>query len=184
VVVVPRKQRDTTAGLFHVYTHCVWAAPALFRDNADRLTFLRELARATARVEWTCVAYCLMTTHYHLILDVLDGALPKGMHALNFRYACGFNQRHASLGHVQAARYGSRRIEGDEDMMWTYRYVARNPVEANLCVTPLDWPWSSYAAAAGLAEPQSFVDPSLALRCFGDTRDTAIAAMRAYVEEP
>src|SRR5581483_6380095 len=79
---VPRKHRDVSAGLFHVYTHCVWAAPALYRDDADRLTFLRELASATAKFEWTCVAYCLMRTHYHLILAVLDGVLPRGMHAL------------------------------------------------------------------------------------------------------
>jgi putative transposase len=179
-----RRLRDTGAGFFHVYTHCVWAAPALFRDDVDRVSFLRELARATAKVEWRCVAYCVLRTHYHLILEVLDGVLPKGMHGLNFRYACMFNQRHASKGHVQAARYGSRRIEDDADLAWTFRYVARNPVEAMLCREPAEWPWSSYAAAIGLALPQPFVDVNPAMRCFGDGREHAISAMRAYVETP
>ena len=96
---------------------------------------------------------CLMRTHYHLILSVEDGVLPRGMHALNFRYACAFNQRHDSRGHVQAARYGSRRIEDDDALMYAFRYVARNPVEAGLCADPADWPWSSYAATIGKAEP-------------------------------
>lgn len=180
---MPRRHRDTNAGLFHVYTHCVWAAPALYRDDADRLTFLRELARATAKFEWTCVAYCVMTTHYHLLLAVADGVLPKAMHAINFRYACYFNKRHASLGHVQAARYGSRRIVDDHDLAFTFRYVARNPVEAGLCATPGDWRWSSYAGTVGLAQPQPFVDPSLVIRCFGDDREQAIGALRAFVEQ-
>jgi REP element-mobilizing transposase RayT len=180
---VPRKHRDTGAGLFHVYTHCVWAAPALYRDDADRLTFLRELAAATAKFGWTCVAYCVMTTHYHLILGVADDVLPKGMHAVNFRYACYFNRRHASLGHVQAARYGSRRIDGDADLLSTFRYVARNPVEAGLCATPAEWPWSSYAGTVGVAKPQPFVDASVVIRCFGDDREAAIRALRAVVEE-
>ena len=59
----------------------------VFRDDLDRIVFLRELARARRRSEWRCLAYCLMTTHYHLILEVDDDALPFGMQALNFRYA-------------------------------------------------------------------------------------------------
>ena len=177
-----RRHRDMGAGIFHVYTHCVWAAPALFRDDTDRVTFLRELARATARIEWTCMAYCVMRTHYHLILGVEDGALPRGMHALNFRYACAFNLRHDMKGHVQAARYGSRRLNDDEELMQAFRYVARNPVEAGLCANPADWAWSSYAATIGKAEPITFVDPNRILKCFGDTPEEAIARLREYVE--
>jgi hypothetical protein len=44
---MPRRKRDLTAGTFHIYTHSVWAASALFRDDADRMTFVRSLARAT-----------------------------------------------------------------------------------------------------------------------------------------
>src|SRR5579872_6314761 len=105
-----RPLRDTEPGLFHVYAHSVWAADALFRDNDDHQSFLRELALATARVGWTCVSYCLMRTHYHLVLDVEAGALPKGMHLLNFRYASHFNVRHSMKGHVQGRRYGARRV--------------------------------------------------------------------------
>lgn len=179
-----RKHRDTGAGIFHVYTHCVWACPTLFRDSVDRLTFLRELARATAKVEWQCLAYCVMRTHYHLILEVLDGVLPRGMHALNFRYACSYNSRHQSKGHVQMARYGSRRIEDDADLMRTFKYVARNPVEAVICRKPEDWEWGSYRALLGLTDPQPFVDATKVVQCFGPSRELALASLRAYVNEP
>jgi len=54
---MPPKRRDTSAGLFHVYTHCVWAAPALYRDDVDRLEFLRRLAQVTRIADWNCIAY-------------------------------------------------------------------------------------------------------------------------------
>jgi REP-associated tyrosine transposase len=181
---MPRCPRDTLAGMFHIYTHCVWVTPKLYRDDADRLEFLRGLARVTAKTGWTCMAYCLMTSHYHLIVDVADGVLPATMHALNLPYSRNFNRRHALRGHLQFGPYGSRRIVDDDDLLNRFAYVANNPVEAGLCRTPADWPWSSYAGTVGLGPAASFVDDARVLSCFdwrdGDPR----AALRRRVEKP
>jgi REP element-mobilizing transposase RayT len=181
---MPRPPRDTRAGIFHVFTHCVWAASALFRDDRNRIVFLRELARCTQLFEWTCIGFCLMRTHYHLVLEVPDEALPIGMQSLNFRYAIGFNQRFGMRGHVQFARYGAVRITNDAQLQTTYKYVVRNPIEAGLCMSCEDWPWSSYAAAISRAEPHSFVDPMRILQSFDLDRELAAAKLRAFVEEP
>jgi putative transposase len=146
------------------------------------MTFIRELARTTARVRWTCIAYCLMSSHYHLVLHVEDGVLPVGMHSLNFRYAMAFNDRHRMKGHVFGARYDSRRLGAEAEVVFCYRYVVRNPVEARLCSSPPAWPWSSYPATIGVAPPISFVDAGHVLDCFGETREVAIARLRAFVE--
>lgn len=179
-----RRRRDTKPGVFHVFTHAVWAADALYRDDADRMRFLRELAGATAKTAWRCLAYCLMGTHYHLLLDVDADVLPRGMHSLNFRYAMGFNGRHDMKGHVHGTRYNAFRVEGDEDLLSRYKYVVRNPVEAGLCKSPEDWPWSSYAATIGLAIPQPFVRDELILGCLDGPRELAIGRLRRYVESP
>jgi REP-associated tyrosine transposase len=179
-----RKPRDTAPGIFHVFTHSVWAADALFRDDADREKFLRELELATAKAKWTCIAYCLMGTHYHLLLDVDAGALPKGMHSLNFKYAAAFNKRHEMKGHVHGRRYGSRRITSSDDLLWRFRYVARNPVRAGLCESPASWPWSSYPATVGLARMRSFIDDSKVLGCLAESRPAAIRSLRHFVEDP
>jgi putative transposase len=181
---MPRAPRDVAPGLFHVYAHSVWAADALFRDDDDRLMFLRELTLATSRVGWTCLGYCLMTTHYHLVLDVGEAALPKGMHALNFRYASSYNGRHAMKGHVHGRRYGARRLTTEIDLLDAFKYVVRNPVEAMLCERPEQWVWSSYAATIGLATQQSFVEPDRILRCFRGPLEFARAELRRFVEEP
>jgi REP element-mobilizing transposase RayT len=155
---VPRPPRDIAAGTFHVYSHCVYASAELFRDTGDRVTFLTQLARVTRRTAWTCVAFCLMGNHFHLIVRVEDGVLPKAMHALNLSYARGFNRRHGLKGHVMFARYGAKRIRTDASLAMRFRYVVRNPVRAGLCASPQDWPWSSYAGTAGLRQQFSFVD--------------------------
>lgn len=173
--------RDTRAGMFHIWTHCVWAAPALYRDEVDRMSFLRRLARVTDVHGWRCMGYCLMRTHYHLILEVAEGRLPIAMQALNHGYAWDFNRRHGMRGHVQSRRYGSRRLEDHADLLVGYAYAMNNPVDAGLCPTASSWSLSSFRGTLGLADPASFVDDGPVLGCFRLEIDPR-AALRRRVE--
>jgi putative transposase len=158
--------------------------PSLFRDDRDRLEFLRHLAHATVKTSSICVAYCLMTSHYHSILQVDDGALPAAMHAVNRRYARHYNRTYGLRGHVLFDRYGSRRIVDELDLLDTFTYVARNPVTAGLCAEPADYPWSSYAGTVGLTEGSSFVDSSPLVNAVGRLASDPLAALRRRVERP
>lgn len=171
--------RDASAGAFHIFTHCVWAASAHFRDDLDRMEFLRGLARVTATFEWRCMGFCLMRTHYHLVVEVGDGVLPVAMQSLNHGYACHFNRRHGLRGHVQSGRYGSRRITGQDDLVGTYAYAMNNPVEAGLCSKASFWPWSSFRGTIGLKEQSSFIDDGPVLGCFRRELDPFVALRRA-----
>jgi REP element-mobilizing transposase RayT len=173
------QRRDVSAGRFHVWTHCVWAARAYYRDDLDRLEFLRRLARVTAETEWRCMGFCLMRTHYHLILEVADGVLPAAMQALNHGYARTFNGRHGMRGHVQSRRYGSRRLAGAEGLLGAYAYAMNNPVEAGLCPQASAWRWSSLSGTLGLSETNSFVDDGPILGCFRRELDPRVALRRA-----
>lgn len=128
------------------------------------------------------MGYCLMRTHYHLVVDVADRVLPGAMQALNHGYACEFNRRHGLRGHVQSRRYGSRRIAGTEDLVATYAYAMNNPVEAGLCSRASLWPWSSFRGTIGLSESTSFVDAGPILGCFRRELDPW-AALRESVEK-
>jgi putative transposase len=55
----------------------------LFRDDDDRETFLRLLATELERSEWTCMAYALMSTHYHLVLRPRKTTLSSGFQHLH-----------------------------------------------------------------------------------------------------
>ena len=143
VAVVPRVPRTSLPdGYFHVSARGVDRTTPLFRDVDDRTLFLRLLRRAVDRFDWTCHALCLMSTHYHLVLEATQPQLSSGFQWLNCVYAMHFNHRHGRFGHVFADRFSTRAIEGDEYMHEACAYVLLNPVKAGLCESVEDWPWS------------------------------------------
>lgn len=179
---MPRPPRDTAAGVFHVDTHAVWGYAAFFGDEVDRSEFLRHLARVSSRDDFTCIGFCLMGNHHHLIVEVEDGVLPIAMRDLNFAYACAFNSKYGLRGHVQYDRYGARRIFDEDDLVGRYAYVMNNPVEAGLCANAEDWPWSSHAATIGTAPAHSFVDPTRVLSAFRWSSHDPREALRRFVD--
>ena len=178
-----RSPRDFSAGTFHVTAHAVWTN-TLCRDAVDYLVLSTLLAATVARSRWRCIAFCLLGTHYHVLVEVDDDALPTGMQRLNNAYARNFNRRYGLRGHVFAERYYAKRIETEEHLLTVFRYIVRNPVEANLCSAPADWGWSSYAGTVGLAEPFGFVDASPVVDCFGRPAAAALQRLRDFVEAP
>ena len=173
-----RKPRDTSAGLYHVFTRAQ-ANELLFRDDHDFLRFETELERTVCE-QCVCIAACALHTHYHLILATEDGALSRSMQRLNQAYAASFNSRYGRRGHAFAERYTSVRIESDGQLLTAYRYVMRNPVEARVVEDAARWPWSSYRAAIGLGGRFAFADASLVLEQFGGS----IEQLREFVETP
>ncbi len=63
---VPRTHALPEHGVFHVVTRGAGGI-AVYRDDPDRLRFLTLLHSAANRFEWRMDAFCLMTTHCHLV---------------------------------------------------------------------------------------------------------------------
>ena len=129
----------------------------VYRDNRDRTNFLDRLGRVCDRHGWECHAYCLLGTHYHLLLGFDAPTLSPGMHQLNSGHAHWFNRRYATEGHVFERRFWSRAVRAEADFLGTARYVELNAVRAGLVTHPRDWRWSSYRAHVGLAVPAPFL---------------------------
>jgi REP element-mobilizing transposase RayT len=136
-------------GTYHVGTRGV-DGTAVFRDDDDRRLFLRLFADVVRRHNWVVHVFCLMTNHYHLVVESLRDELSEGFHRLNGVYAQTFNRRHGRKGHLWGDRFWSGLIESDAELDATCRYVLDNPVRAGLCERPADWAWSgSRAERAG-----------------------------------
>jgi putative transposase len=131
------------------------------------MDWLRRFVRALHRFDWKCLAVCLMTTHVHALLETPDESLPAGMHWLNGGYGKAFNDEHERIGNLVRARYWSKRVQDDAQLIAAFRYIARNPFRAGLCERPEDWPWSSFATSCGLADAFPFVDASRVVSLLG-----------------
>jgi REP element-mobilizing transposase RayT len=155
---------------------------AVFRDDIDRARFLEVVAQVVGRFGWLCHAYCLMTTHYHLLVETPRPNLPRGMRQLNGVHAQRFNRRHERCGHVFEARYRAIFVQKETHLGRAARYIVLNPVRAAMVAHPGEWPWSSYRATAGLARRPPWLTTSSVLGWFAGRRVEAQAEYRAFVQ--
>lgn len=170
------------AGIYHVYTRTAGKI-TMFRDDVDRTDFCNRLAKSVRRERLKCLAFVLMTTHYHLLLQVEAEALQPAMGWLNGTYAQRFNKRHDRWGHLCGCRYSLVPIKSGRQLRRCFRYVAVNPVRAGIATRPEEWLWSSYAGTAECTQRKyAFVDDSRIRARFGDD-ETGVWRLRDFVDE-
>ncbi len=159
------------------------AREAIYLDDGDRQSFLDSLVRACERFDWALWAYCLMDNHYHLLVETRRPTLSRGMREVNGVYTQGFNRRHRRGGHVLQGRFKAILVDRDSYLLEVSRYIVLNPVQAGMCDSAADWPWSSYPAVMGKAAalPSLQVDATLAL--FGTQTGPARRAYARFVAE-
>ena len=184
---MPSPPRDIAPGFHHVWVNATgdWD---YFLDEVDRIFWVRRLVAVIGAFNWTCIAFCQMSTHVHLLLHVPDGSLPAGMRELNRSYSTEFNARHGRVGAFVRAPFGSRRIETGDDLVGAFGYVVLNIEEIG--ERAHEWRWSSYRTTLGLADDFPFVDARTVIGEAGGTVDDlrraveSIAAARLLRTRP
>jgi REP element-mobilizing transposase RayT len=159
------------------------ARQAIFLDKDDRESFLEILSSVAARFRWLCHAYCLMETHYHLLVETPEGNLSRAMRQLNGVYTQVFNRRHKRVGHLFQGRYKGILVEKEAHLLELCRYVVLNPVRAGLVRRAAEWKWSSYRATGREAKRSSFLETDWVLSQFGRSQGEAKRAYRRYILE-
>ena len=154
---MPRRPRGLLRpGFYHLTANAVDDQP-LFRDDHDRRSLLSLFAEAVVLRGWKVLAWCLMTTHYHLLLETGDSDVSAGMRRVNGAFAQRANRRHERRGHLFSSRFHAQPVQRDAHLLAAVRYVVENPVAAALCVAPGDWAWSSHRAVVH-GRPDGVVD--------------------------
>ena len=86
---------------------------AIYEDDEDREAFLDVVGETMDRYNWIYHAYCLMTTHYHLAIETVEGNLSQGMRHLNGVYTQASNRRHRRFGHLFQGRFKGMLVDRD-----------------------------------------------------------------------
>jgi len=144
-----RKLRIQYAGaIYHVMSRGNGKA-AVFHNDVDRRSFVQTLAEACAKTDWQVHAYCLIKTHFHLVVETPRSNLVPGMKWLLGTYTIRFNRRHKVFGHLFSGRYKALPIDGSGSgyLRTACDYVHLNPVRAKLLKPAqklAEFGWSSY----------------------------------------
>lgn len=168
--------------LFHVMTRGN-ERRRTFRANRDYRHFLTLLGEAVEKFRWILYTYALMPNHVHLLLQLTEANFSIGMHWLDCEYAKYFNRRYGRVGHFFQGRPYAPLVEKDAYFLTLLRYIALNPVEANLCARPEDYQWSAHRALSGRISPPSWLATDDALIAFAPQRDVAQRLYTNFVDE-
>ncbi|MCI6858205.1 MAG: transposase [Eubacterium sp.] len=124
----------------------------IFLDEADFQYFLAMVKDIQKKYYFKIHAYCLMTNHYHLLMETKDTEIWVIMQRIDLRYACYFNTKYGRDGGVFRGRYRASEIDNDDYFLQTSRYIHLNPVKAQMVAEPSQYLWSSYRTIVGMAD--------------------------------
>lgn len=153
----------------------------IYRDDADRNAWLDVLALVCDRYHCVVHSFCLMSNHFHLMLETVEPNLARAMRHLNGEYTQHFNRRHHTVGHLFQGRYKAILVQRESYLLELSRYIVLNPVRAKMVDLVDDWPWSSHRFYIGDAPPPSWLESDWILAQFGNCRSQAVAAYRTFV---
>ena len=156
---------------------------AIFDDDCDRERFLSCLERMSRQFAVRIHAYCLMTNHYHLILETPQANLSRAMQWLNVSYAAYYNRRHGYAGHLFQGRYNAIVVEADEYLESLSRYIHLNPVRSEMVASPWEYPWSSCRFYVEPLQMPGWLYVDQLFAGFGKNRRAARKRYRTYVSE-
>ncbi len=129
-----RPLRLEFAGVIYHITSRGNSRNLIYLQDDDFELFLQILANVCERYNWVVHAYCLMSNHYHLLVETPDANLSQGMRQLNGVYTQSRNRKHHRVGHLFQGRY--KAILVDKDAGLHYSQVSRIVAKYNACPRP------------------------------------------------
>jgi len=176
---MPRKPRvHVPGGIYHVILRGNGRQTIFFTD-LDRRRWMRLLAHGIERYQCRVHAYCWMTNHIHMAVQVSDLPLGRLIGWVASQYAKYINKRLRRSGHFFERRYRSKLVAADEYLLQLVRYIHLNPVVAGIVGSPDRYPWSSHRAYIGYRR-DSWLTTDMVLSVFATNKRQAIDAYRAF----
>lgn len=109
--------------------------------------------------------YCLMSNHYHLLVQTPEGNLCRCMRHINGIYTQRFNRRWKTEGQLFRGRYKAVLIEEDSHLLEVLRYIHRNPLRAGLINDLKYFPWSSHHGYLSTAKKWAWLHQDFCCPC-------------------
>ncbi len=173
-----RKPRIEIPGYYHVVNRGV-EQRKIFLDPED-YDFFEELMCKRAQ-EFSVIIhnFCLMSNHYHILLEISSATLSKYMRDLNMKYAIYFNKKYKRSGHLWQGRFQSWYVSDEAYLFALMRYIEQNPLKAEIVDDLAEYPYSSYSYFVQGSIPKCLENSWLAQNFKNDTE-----AIKGFLLDP
>lgn len=179
---MPRKPRVFVPnGIYHVILRGNGRQDIFFSD-LDRRRWMRLLARGIQRYRCRIHAYCWMTNHIHMAVQISNLPLSCFVGWAASQYAKSTNKRLSRNGHLFERRYRGKLVANDEYLLQLVRYIHLNPMVANMVDSPERYPWSSDRAYLGFRQ-ESWLTTDFVLGVIGTNKRKATDAYQTFMGE-
>ena len=178
-----RPPRLTCPGQAHHLLQSGIDRQPIFRDDEDRLQFLRWLQEAARQFQVSIHAYVLMPDHVHLLATPADQiGLGRMVQWVGRYYVPYFNRKYARSGTLFQGRFKTAVLEAGPNLVNCMHYIESNPVRAGLVASASEFHWSSYAHHAGI-QSDPIVTDHLMYWSMGNTPFQREASYRAQLDQ-
>jgi REP element-mobilizing transposase RayT len=140
---MPRHPRlDKPGAAHHVFNRGL-ARRTVFESKEDVRYALSLFARASRAGQIRIVSYSFLTTHFHALIESVEGTLSDVMQRMMNLYVRRFNRLRRRDGPLFRGRFGSRLVESDTYRTALVRYIDQNAPQARLANTAALYPFGS-----------------------------------------
>jgi putative transposase len=103
---------EFAGALYHITSRGNGRNLSYLQDDDFEL-FLQIFANVCERYNWVVHAYCLMSNHYHLLVETPYANLSQGMRQLYVVFTQSTNRKHHRVGHLFQGRYKAILVDKD-----------------------------------------------------------------------
>ncbi len=158
------------------------AGDPIFFDDGDRYRLYLILQYAVERFRCRIHAFCLMTNHIHIVMQVDDIPLSRIMQNVSLRFTKWINYSRSRTGHIFQGRYKALLIDADAYLLELVRYVHLNPVRAGVAADPGEYPWTGHGCYLG-QESIPWLTTDFVLSMLSPRLEQARKAYRTFVHD-
>jgi REP element-mobilizing transposase RayT len=182
---MPRKARIDAAGALHHLIVRGIERKVIFRDDADRDSFVERLGQVLKDSRTECFAWALIPNHVHLLVRTGLTPISTVMRRLLTGYASQFNRRHRRHGHLFQNRYKSILCQEEPYLLELVRYIHLNPLRSRVVSdyqSLKSFPYSGHAVLLGKRQ-NDWQNAGYVWSLFGQNRSKARRGYNEYVKK-
>ena len=153
----------------------------IFEAEEDYWSFVDLLKELDEVFNVRIAAYCLMSNHYHILIQTPDANLSRSMRHLNGVYTQRYNKRHSCDGQLFKGRYKSIVVESDSYVLELIRYIHRNPLEIGLVDNLQKYQWSTHKIYLSNSKRWDWLHKDYILKLFSKSKPESIKLYRRFV---